>query len=203
MPTRRSSSVALARGRHRDPFVDVQRLGDLPAHRLDGIERAHRVLEDHRDPAAAQRLHVRARQAREIAVAESHRAAEQPAAFGQKPEYREAGDGLARPALSYEAECASLAHLQIDAVHRHDRAGAVRRVEAYAQRRHREKHRRGARLRDGRGGRARTWVRVDVSDHRRLGSRRSRSQSPRMETDSVIRKIVKPGATAIHGACRR
>ena len=41
-----------ARGRHRDPFMDVQRLGDLPAHRLDGIERAHRVLEDHRDPAA-------------------------------------------------------------------------------------------------------------------------------------------------------
>ncbi len=57
MPTRSISSTARARGRVLGDLVVVHAdlLDDLVADPVDRVERAHRVLEDHRDPRAADR----------------------------------------------------------------------------------------------------------------------------------------------------
>ena len=54
MPTRRRSSMARRfASAPRDPRVAEEDLGDLPADAHGGVQRAHRVLEDHRDGVAA------------------------------------------------------------------------------------------------------------------------------------------------------
>ena len=58
------ASIARARGRRlaRGAPVQAHALGDLPADGVDGVEARHRLLEDHRDPVAADvSLHLRAR----------------------------------------------------------------------------------------------------------------------------------------------
>ena len=58
----RCARAARSRGRARascaQPLVQLEHLGDLVADRVQRIQRRHRLLEDHRDVAAAQRAHL-------------------------------------------------------------------------------------------------------------------------------------------------
>ena len=59
-------------------LVCAQLLRDLPADRVDGRQRRHRVLEDHRDLAAAHRAHLVRRQLHQVASAEQDLAPRRP-----------------------------------------------------------------------------------------------------------------------------
>ena len=56
----------------RHPFVEHERLDDLFAARVDGIQRGHRLLEDHRDFLAADRAHLLVGQRNEVAPLEQN-----------------------------------------------------------------------------------------------------------------------------------
>ena len=61
-------------------------LGDLPADRHGGVEGARRVLEDHADVVAPDRLHVALRQARQLGSGQPDRAGGDHAASRQQPQ---------------------------------------------------------------------------------------------------------------------
>ena len=70
-------------------IVRRDRLGDLIADREHGIERGHRVLEDHRDLGAPNRLELPLRQGQEIAALEERLPAHDPARrHGNQAEHR-------------------------------------------------------------------------------------------------------------------
>jgi hypothetical protein len=48
----------LQRAAAREALVQLQHFGHLPLHRQVGIERRHRVLEDHRDAVAADAIEL-------------------------------------------------------------------------------------------------------------------------------------------------
>jgi hypothetical protein len=58
------------RGRHLQ--MDEQRLHDLLADREDRVERGHRLLEDHRDVAAADLAHLLGGELEQVATFEQH-----------------------------------------------------------------------------------------------------------------------------------
>ena len=60
----------------RQALVQRHRLGDLPAHRVERIERGHRLLEDHRDLVAAHPLHVGLGQLEQVPALEADLAAD-------------------------------------------------------------------------------------------------------------------------------
>ena len=59
---------ALARLAARLLLVQADGLDDLRAHRVDGVEARHRLLEDHRDLVAADVLHLALGEAEEVAA---------------------------------------------------------------------------------------------------------------------------------------
>ena len=76
--------------------VDEQRLHDLLADRQDRIERGHRLLEDHRDVAAAHLAHVVVGEIEQVAALEQDAARGDAAGvLGQKPHDGERGHRLA------------------------------------------------------------------------------------------------------------
>ena len=84
--------------------VRLERLADLPADRQHRVQRGHRVLEDHRDLAAADRAQLLVRQREQVAAAEHRRALRDAAVARQDPEQRERGDALAAARLADDAE---------------------------------------------------------------------------------------------------
>ena len=73
MPTRPSSSIGAFAGLFRvHADVDAERLGDLQSDGQDRIERGHRLLEDHRDVAAADLAHLLVGEVEQIAAFEHH-----------------------------------------------------------------------------------------------------------------------------------
>src|SRR5215813_376962 len=70
MPTMPSSSRARARLRGRHTKVDLRRLGQLAPHREDGVERGHRLLENHADLPAADVTHLGVGKAQQVAALE-------------------------------------------------------------------------------------------------------------------------------------
>ena len=95
---------ALARlgPRHRE--VRPVGLADLVADREDRVERAHRLLEDHRDLTPSQRAHLRRRQPDQVAALEQHLPGDARRVGGQQPHDGQAGDGLAATALANQAD---------------------------------------------------------------------------------------------------
>src|SRR6185503_11936328 len=143
------------------------------------IEGGERVLGDVGDAAAADVLHLVARELEEILAVELDFAADGLAGgFGDEADNREAGDRLTAAGLADEAEGLALADVEGDAVDGLGDAAAGGEVgpqAADAEERCSGRH---------------SW--------RNLGSRRTRSQSPRRFTASTVSMMVTPGMTAIH-----
>ena len=96
---------ACARGALGQMLMDDRRLGDLVADRKDGIQRRHRLLEDHRDLIAADRAELGRRQREQITSLELDQAAGQdmPGRLRNEPENRERRDRLAAPGFADDA----------------------------------------------------------------------------------------------------
>ena len=86
-----------------DALVGLHGLDHLRVDAQDRVQRHHRVLEDHRDVAAAKPAHVLIGQPGNIAALEQDLAGHDPARRVDQAEQGEAGDGLARPALADQA----------------------------------------------------------------------------------------------------
>ena len=100
MPTRSSSSSARRAGRLlAHALVLDQHLGHLARDPQVGIERGHRVLEDHRQADAADSVQLARRQVQELLAAKA-RAAGADAVAGEQAHDREEGLGLARAGLA-------------------------------------------------------------------------------------------------------
>ena len=108
--------------------VQAHRLGDLPADAEDRVERGHWVLEDHRDPVAAELLHASLRQVRELDPVEAHRPVDDPSRGLQQSHDAERGDRLPAPGLADDAEDLAGTNVERDALDGLDGAAARREV---------------------------------------------------------------------------
>ncbi len=98
--------------------VIMQHLGDLKADGEHGIERGHRLLEDHRDAVAADLAHLLVGQVDEIASGEADMA-RRDAAVGLRHEThdRQCGDALAAPRLADDCQRLVALHGKADVAH--------------------------------------------------------------------------------------
>lgn len=97
--------------------VQLENLLDLRADRAHGVERRHRILRDETDPGAADAAQSTIRPARDVEVAEAHRAAVDPAPCRQQTEQGVRGGRLSRAGLPHQRERLPLGDLERDAVH--------------------------------------------------------------------------------------
>ena len=68
-----------------EALVQPDRLADLLAHRVDGVERRHRLLEDHRDLVAADAAHLRLGERQQVPPLEADLARSPPGPAGPAP----------------------------------------------------------------------------------------------------------------------
>src|SRR5262249_40392743 len=78
------------RGRSWSSTVEAKRLRDLPADPVDGVERGHRVLEDHSDPVPAEFLELALGELGQLTSVEPDRA------FDDQPGRRQQADDAER-----------------------------------------------------------------------------------------------------------
>ena len=170
---------ATVRGVLADRCVDPDGLRDLIAARIDRRQRGKRILEDHRDPAAADRRQFRVRSAEQFVTLKAHRAADacmsrQQVHNGQR-RHRLSGTRLADDAQH-------LPGLHVVGQRSDGGDGAVLAAEGDGQIRHRQQRRDGrargavcvaAEGRSWVSGRAHHDVRISA-----FGSKASRSPSP-------------------------
>ena len=115
-----------------DFFVDQQRFDELLTDAQVGVERGHRILENHADAPAADGAQLAGRAAEEVNAVEHRRAGFDPRGRRrQQAEQREAGDGLARAGFADETERLAALQRKTHAVHGTD--DPVARVEARAE----------------------------------------------------------------------
>ena len=100
----------------RQETVQPQGLADLLADRENGIERALRVLKDHRDFPAAQRPHLAGRQVVQAPAFIANLALGNPAGAGNQVENREQDGALATAGLADDAQDFAGIHAQVDGV---------------------------------------------------------------------------------------
>ena len=81
-------------------FVHPDRLGDLVADREQRVQRGHRVLQDHRDPLAADVAHLGVGFLDQILALEQHPAADDPRRRRQHPQDGQRERALAGARLS-------------------------------------------------------------------------------------------------------
>ena len=74
----------------RTPLVRLQRLDHLRVDAQDGVQRHHRILEDHRDAIAAQRTQFPLRQTSKVPAFEPDASADDRPGRVDETEYREA-----------------------------------------------------------------------------------------------------------------
>ena len=84
--------------------MNEQRLHHLLADRQDRVERGHRLLEDHRDVAAADLAHLFRRERQQIAAVERDAALRHPPGLGEQAHDGERGDRLAAAGLADEGD---------------------------------------------------------------------------------------------------
>ncbi|MPL96994.1 hypothetical protein SDC9_43181 [bioreactor metagenome] len=99
--------------------MEPQRLADLLAHPDHRVQRARRVLEDHRDALAAHRFQCLARRAHELARAQPDRARD-PCLRRQEAKRREPGYRLAAARLAHQAKRLARRHVEVDAMQHRD-----------------------------------------------------------------------------------
>ena len=89
-------------------FVDAHGLGNLAANGPRGVQRCHRVLEDHPDVVAAHLAHLRLAQGDKVAAVKADLSARDMADIGQQLHHREPDRRFAATRLAHEAQ--ALAH---------------------------------------------------------------------------------------------
>ena len=107
------------------------RLLDLLADREHGIEREHRLLEDHRDRAPAQRRPLRLGEPADVEPGHPDRTVDLHPALVEQPHQRAERDALARAGFAEDPEHLAGSQVEahtVDGVHR-----ALAREEAHAQ----------------------------------------------------------------------
>jgi hypothetical protein len=135
MPTMPSSSMR-ARRERASSRVELEHLGDLAADRQHRVERRHRVLEDHRDVAAAHAPHLLGRQRRAVAALEAIVAARRCARRRHSRMMASEVTDLPRARLADDAERLAALDRERDAV---DRVHAsLRRCEMHRETRRSE-----------------------------------------------------------------
>ena len=169
----RSSSVdRLAAWRSRLVAVEValEHLGDLAADGEHRVERGHRVLEDHRDLAAADLAQLLRRSSLSSSLPVEARPSPRPATppLGQQPEDGQRGDALAAARLADQPERLARLDVEADAVDGVDRSPAA---APEPTRRSLTDSRSASGLAPSEGCRA-------AAHRRNFGSRASRSASP-------------------------
>ncbi len=108
MPTSRSRSIVFLAGLgFADLLVQDDRFHDLRADGEHRVERRHRLLEDHADVAAADRLHLPLGQPHEVVAEERDAARFDAGGRRQQPHDRERRDALAGAAFADDAERAA------------------------------------------------------------------------------------------------
>ena len=114
-----------------EPVVRGDRLAHLHADREHRVQRAHRVLQDHGDLAAADALHLALALREEIVAVEQDLAADDARRRPRRePHQAQARHALAGAGLADEPERLALAHGERHAVHGLDRAPARDEVRA-------------------------------------------------------------------------
>ncbi len=93
-----------------DHAVQPQRLADLLAHRKGGVQRAERVLEDHRNLLAAHGPHCLRRQLEQVAIFVEDAPAIDPAGAGYQPQDGEQRGALPAPRLADDPKNFAAAH---------------------------------------------------------------------------------------------
>ena len=89
----------------RSPWCRAIGLGDLLADREERVQRGHRLLEDHRDVVAADRLHLGSVSAEQVAAVEADRAADDAARrVGDQAQDRQRGHALAAAGFADDAQ---------------------------------------------------------------------------------------------------
>jgi hypothetical protein len=106
-------------------LVEERRFRHLPEDREERVQRGHRVLEDHGDPAAADAPQLALALPRQILALEEDTASDDAAGAGQKPDDGETRRRLAAPRFADEAECLALAQGEADPIHRLDDTSAA------------------------------------------------------------------------------
>src|SRR2546423_1648258 len=110
-----------------EPEVPAQHLADLEADGEHWIERAHRLLEDHRQLAAAQRRQITSLQQIAPAVEDAALPTDGRVLLWQQAHDGKRGDRLAAARLAHERDGAPHRHVEADAL---DGAQAARLVDA-------------------------------------------------------------------------
>ena len=188
MPTRSSSSSTRRRDGHLVDAMDPHGLGDLPADRVDRVERGQRVLEDHRDGLAVDLLALRLRHLQQVEPAQQDLAGgDDGRRRVDEVHHRRGADALARSALAEDGEGLALVDRPADAVDRLDRSPLGGELDAEVL--HLEK---GCFCHDHS---AAVWSR-----HRSTGSVAMRSQLEKRLSDIVTSMIARPGQKATHHA---
>ena len=164
---RQQLGAAPRRRRRVHAEMRLQRLDDLGADGEHGIERGHRVLEDHGELGPAQLAQFLRRQAGEVAAGEHHPAAE-PGALGQQLQDGARQHGLAAARFAHDAQRAAGRQAEIDIVDRPQRRRAAS---------------------AGRPTRPRPTAAVAVTAPPGRGSVSARSVSPTMLKDSTVRNM--------------
>ena len=129
LPTVQAAGESVGRG---NLLVDQQGLDELLRDAQVGVERRHRVLEDHRDAPAPDGAEFGGRTMQQVGAVEHRLAALDPArGLGDEAQQGRAGDGLAGTGLADDAEGLAFFDGERDAVHRPIHAAA--RVEVGAE----------------------------------------------------------------------
>ena len=102
----------LARQLRRHRLVAAEHLGDLEADRVDGVERGHRLLEDHRHDAAAHRAQRPGVEADDLEVAEADRSAHR-GVLRQQAHHGQGDRRLARSRLADDGQRLTGAQVEV------------------------------------------------------------------------------------------
>ena len=169
MPTRRMRSSARSRARRpRKAQVHLRAFGDLVADPHDGVERGHRLLEDHRDRPSANLSEPAGRCRHEILALEQHLAADDLAGAGEEAHDRAQRHALAAARLADEPERLAGPDRERHPLDRVDRSAGERELDPQV---------------------------AHVEERRRVHSGRSRSASPSpiSESPSPVMTTATPG----------
>ena len=154
--------------------VNAQHLLDLVANRQHGVERGHRLLEDHRHAVASQGAQALGRSGEQILTFQPDRSRHGLQHFRQQSHHRECRNRLSRAGLADHADDLPPADAERDVLDR------MRPVAA-------------ARQRDGEARDLQHRIRFDAHRPAIFGSSVSRRPSPRMFTASTVSPRKMPG----------
>ncbi len=181
-------------GLARHLLVPLQDLGDLAADRDDRVQRGERVLEDHRDVAAAAVAQVGVGEPEQVGSLEERLALDRVPAAGEQPHDRERGDRLPAAGLADEADGLAGPDVEADAVDGRERVLALA-PEGHPQVAHDQQRL----LTAGGGAVAGGGGRGHLPHLLVFGSRASRSDSPIRVKPSATVMMQRAGYTASEG----